>query len=269
MSTQPAATDTTAPSVERPFDPVVGLQVVLLLDVLLRLFVWSASLAAALWLTGRLGLSSWLASHETWTWRWAVCAAVAAAAMIVFFNVAYILMLIVLRTFCPTPKPGRYSLTARKPDPNLIWSCFTGLLTKARYQAPFPAFLVPQLANVAPFRWLLNRRFGPRSGSCFFVEPNILDPHLITIGRNVTIGFGSTISAHLQERDALHIEPTIIEDDVLVGAHVGIAGGVHIKRGAVVRGFSMVLPGTVIPENEYWAGIPARRVKDLSVPAER
>ncbi|MCK6482571.1 MAG: hypothetical protein HUU22_00765 [Phycisphaerae bacterium] len=269
MSTQPAATDMPAPSVEKPFDPVVGLQVVLLFDVMLRLFVWSASLAAALWLVGRLDLWAWPAGHEIGTGSWSIRMAALTAILMVLFNVAYILVLTVLRTFCPTPKPGRYSLTSRKPDPNLIWSCFTGLLTKARYQAPFPAFLVPQLANVAPFRWLMNWRFGPRSGSCFFVEPNILDPHLITIGRNVTIGFGTTVSAHVQERDTLSIQPTIIEDDVLVGAHVGIAGGVHIKRGAVVRGFSMVLPGTVIPENEYWAGIPARRVKDLAAPAER
>ncbi len=67
------------------------------------------------------------------------------------------------------------------------------------------------------------------------------------------------------DRPALFLEfwRTIIEDDVLIGGYAAIPAGVHIKRGAIIRGFSMVLPGTVIGENEYWAGIPARKMREM------
>src|SRR5262249_4849210 len=150
--------------------------------------------------------------------------------MTVLFNICYLAVLLGLRFFVPDPKPGRFSMTA-KPTKDLIFASFLGVLTKARYQAPFPAFLVPQLANIAPFRWAMNWKFGPHSKSVFFAEPYILDPSFLTIGKNVTIGFGTTIAAHLQDRKVMMFQPTVIEDDVLIGAHVGIAGGVTIKKG--------------------------------------
>lgn len=90
------------------------------------------------------------------------------------------------------------------------------------------------------------------------IEPGILDPHLVTIGRNVVIGFGSCIAGHFQDRDRVVIRETIIEDDVLIGA-MSAMSGVHIKRGAIIGAGSILMPGTVVGEGEFWSGNPARR----------
>jgi len=246
-----------------PMNPSVAIQFLLLLDAGVRLLIWSGAAAITLFIAARYDLWTWHAWSDLHSFAAAWALSQRLGHFVMIFNAAYLLELAALRLLIPRPKPGRYSLAGKRPDVNLLCSCLLAVLTKARYQAPFPAFLVPMLANVAPFRWLLGATLGPRSGSPFFVEPNILDPFNVTIGRNVTIGFGSIIAGHLQERDAVLIAPTVIEDDVLIGANVGIPGNVHIKRGAVVRGFSSLLPGTVIGENEYWAGIPARRVREL------
>jgi acetyltransferase-like isoleucine patch superfamily enzyme len=132
-------------------------------------------------------------------------------------------------------------------------------LTKARYHAPFPAFLVQQLGNIQPFRWLLGLGIGPRTKTSFFLDPTLMDPWALTIGKNVNIGFGTTITAHIQEHDYVMVDPVVIEDNVMIGAHSAIACGVRIKRGAYVEPFAVVKPGEVIGEGELWAGRPAKK----------
>ncbi|MEE8169908.1 MAG: DapH/DapD/GlmU-related protein [Phycisphaerae bacterium] len=245
------------------FDPGPGIQFVLILDVALRLLIWCACLTVAACLTTRWtgplafswsGLSQW---GTTWSW------AMRAALFVLLFNAAYVVALVVLQLVVRRPRHGHYSLSGALPDVNLLYACVLALLIKARYQPPFPGFLVPQFAQIAPFRWLLGIRFGPHSRSVFLTDPVIMDPHDVTIGRNVTIGYQSSIAGHLEERDAVTIAPTVIEDDVLIGGYSAVAGGVHIKRGALIGAHSFVRPGTVVGENEFWAGVPAKKIKDL------
>ena len=106
--------------------------------------------------------------------------------------------------------------------------------------------------------------FGPKSRSCYVVDPLVLDPHMTEIGRNVTIGFRAIVTAHAQERDAVIYQKVVIEDNVLLGGDCKVYGGCRIKRGAVVLAGAVVTPGTVIGENELWGGMPARKIKDLS-----
>jgi len=255
-------TDVPAPAA-KPLDRCVPLQFLLVIDVGVRVLIWFASLALALFVVGRY--AGWPQTAGSRLGELSVAAGVALRIVyvIALFNVAYLLWLIALRLLVPNPRPGTYSIVGPDFDPSLIRMSMLWVLTKARYQPPFPAIFVPQLANLAPFRWLFNWRFGPRSQSVFFVEPHILDPSFITIGKNVTIGFGATVSAHILDNKDMMFEPTVIEDDVMIGGHVTLAGGVRVKRGAVIRAYSLVLPGTTIGEDEYWAGIPARRVRDL------
>jgi acetyltransferase-like isoleucine patch superfamily enzyme len=117
------------------------------------------------------------------------------------------------------------------------------------------------MANLPPLKWLMDSIFGPKSKSCYVTDPCILDPSHVTIGRNVVIGFGTTLAAHFQEQDAVLIKQTIIEDDVLIGGHCAISG-VHIQRGAVIGAGSVVLPGSMIGPGEYWSGNPARRRRE-------
>jgi acetyltransferase-like isoleucine patch superfamily enzyme len=92
----------------------------------------------------------------------------------------------------------------------------------------------------------------------------ILDPTEVRIGRNVGIGYGTTIAGHLLTRGEIQFAPTLIEDDVQIGGHSVIPGGVTLRRGSVIGIHSYVKPGTVVGENEFWAGVPARFIKSVT-----
>lgn len=100
----------------------------------------------------------------------------------------------------------------------------------------------------------------------------IICNHQITIGNNVTIG-GNTV---IYDTDFHNIDPTIrnnktidkqsavklpviIKDNVFIGAHTTILKGVTIGKNAVIGACSVVTKN--IPENEIWAGNPAKFIK--------
>ncbi len=244
-------------------DPRNGLRCFLLLDALIRSAIWSAAAALTTWLVVRFHI--WPESLEGSMSIGSLLGAVSAGTVwILLFNVGYVLVLLVARLPIPMPKEGRYTLAPGQPLPlSVVSSCILAILTKARYDAPFPGFLVFNLANLPPLVWLMGPIFGPRSRSCYVVDPNVLDPHMVEIGRNVTIGYRAILAAHSQERDAIIYRKTVIEDDVLLGGDCKVYGGCTIKRGAVVLAGAVVTPGTVIGENELWGGMPAKKIKDL------
>jgi hypothetical protein len=249
------------------FDPSGGVQLFLLWDLGARLFIWSTSLALTFILFNRL---NWWPAQSPFrastliVWRWAA----ALAGWVLLCNIVYLAELIFFRIVFPLPQTGVYptnrpiSIFDRRSR-QLVWAAAHGVLTKARYQAPFPAFLVYHLTCLPPFRWLVDWLLGPHTKSTNISEPLCLDPAFITVGRNVVIGSGTSIAGHIQVPEMLAIRKTIIEDNVLIGTHCVIFGGAHIKCGAIVAAGSVVAPYTVIGANEYWSGVPAVKVRDF------
>jgi hypothetical protein len=244
-------------------DSRVAIQGLLLLDMFVRLLVWAASMVITT--MAFTSIHAWPSSKLIGadlfgTWEWAQFL----ISWVVLYNIVYVGVLVALRLPIPTPREGRYTLKpGQRPDRQLIWSVLIAVLTKAQYEAPFPAFLVYQICNLPPISWWVTPTLGPRSRSCNVTQPVLGDPHLIQFGRNVVMGYGCCISGHTQERDAVTIARTTIEDDVLIGAYTLVYGGCTIRRGAVVLGGAVVQPFTTIGENEVWGGVPARKIKDL------
>jgi acetyltransferase-like isoleucine patch superfamily enzyme len=97
----------------------------------------------------------------------------------------------------------------------------------------------------------------------------------ITIGDNVKIGantciydtdFHSLNSNHRLD-SKLDSENTIkkeifIDDNVFIGAHSTILKGVRIGKNSIVGACSVVTKN--IPENEIWAGNPAKFVRTIN-----
>lgn len=254
----------------KPPDPCAALQGFLALDLFARLFIWGSSIALVMISANALGWWPEVSPFGTGAkaaWDWAA----AIVKWVLLFNLIYVAELVLLRLPIPTPAPGVYS-TVKPPSirtfagRQLLYSCLIALLTKARYEAPFPAFLVFHISNTIPMRWLMGRVFGPKSRSCYVTDPLILDPHLVEIGRNVVIGSGSNIAGHCQLPDMVVIRKTIIEDDVVIGANTTIFGGVHIRRGAMIAAGSVIPPFTVVGECEHWSGVPAVKLRDLPPP---
>ncbi len=237
-------------------DSSLGLQLLLLLDVWVRILIWAASMSVTVWVMSQTEFARSLSWNSLMTLRGAWVACYTLTSFILLFNVAYILTLIVLRLPFPRPRSGVYRMD-RSLDRSVLLAAFLACLTKARFHAPFPAIFVSQLASIMPFRWLLGQTLGPSTHSSFFLDPNIIDPWGVEIGKNVTIGFGATVTCHLQERDYIIVDRVVIEDDVNIGAYAGVSCGVHIKRGAILEPYAAVKPRTIIGENELWGGRPA------------
>lgn len=251
-------------------DPCRALQGFLFLDMMVRVFIWASSLGLACAIF--TALNCWPETAligadfaTAWTWigrlTW----------WVVLYNLVYVVHLFILRLCIPTPRPGVYSTVSKmdlrkSSSRQLLYSCFIALLTKARYKAPFPAFLVFHIANLPPMRWLMGPVFGPKSRSCYVTDPTILDPSFVEIGRNVVVGSGTDIAGHCQLPDLVSLKKTKIEDDVVIGANCTIFGGVHIKQGAMIAAGSVVAPYTVVGPSEYWSGVPAVKIRDLPKP---
>ncbi|MBK8268149.1 MAG: hypothetical protein IPK83_07500 [Planctomycetes bacterium] len=244
-------------------DPINGLRAFLALDAVVRLALWAGSLSLT-------------TACITWLGDWPTTSLVRADFRTAFqwfgtftqfaflFNVWYVLLLIVLRLPIPTPKQGKYSLKPGKPpDRQLVWACFIASLTKARYEPPFPGFLVHHVASLPPFCWVYNAVFGPKTKSCNVTDVRFLDPFGIEVGKNVVFGLGAIISAHAQGRDDITIRKTVIEDNVIFGGNVMVYDGCTIKQGAVILGGAALKSNTVVGENEVWGGIPAKKLKTL------
>lgn len=254
----------------RTVDPCSSLQAFLFLDMTTRIFIWSSSIAITCAIFSSVGWfpsRGLLSTDSDGVWLWGGCL----AAWVVFFNIVYVAELVILRLPIPTPRPGLYP-TLSSPNPatvkgrQMIYAAFIAVLTKARYEAPFPAFLVFHVANLPPMRWLMGPIFGPKSRSCYVTDPVILDPSFVEIGRNVVIGSGANIAGHCQLPDLILIRKTKIEDDVTIGANSTIFGGVTIQRGAMLGAGSVVPPFTTIGPGEYWSGVPAVKIRDLPPP---
>jgi len=94
---------------------------------------------------------------------------------------------------------------------------------------------------------------------------------VIELGEYSGIGEHSVVVAanHSTDKDHLHIRSPWDENrtDVIIGRNVWIGANSCLLAGSRVGDNSIVGAGSVvtgeIPANEIWAGVPARKIKDL------
>lgn len=72
------------------------------------------------------------------------------------------------------------------------------------------------------------------------------------VGNNVSIGHHAIVHG------------CTIEDDVLIGMGAIVMDNAVVGRHSIVAAGAVVLEGTVIPSGSIFAGVPARKVKDIS-----
>lgn len=102
----------------------------------------------------------------------------------------------------------------------------------------------------------------------------IIAHHRIVIGDNVKIGGGvciydtdfHAIDAHARNNVAMDRQfeaksPVTIKNNAFIGAHSTILKGVTIGENAVIGACSLVSKS--VPDNEIWAGNPARFIKKI------
>src|SRR5699024_1245191 len=127
-------------------------------------------------------------------------------------------------------------------------------------------FLVIQLARYTPFlqvkNWLyktfLNMKVGDDTALALMVMPDIMFPEMIHVGRNMIIGYNTTILAHEYLIEEYRLGQVIIGDDVLIGANTTILPGVTIGNGAVVSAKTLV--NKDVAPGEFVGGNPMQQI---------
>jgi len=72
------------------------------------------------------------------------------------------------------------------------------------------------------------------------------------IGDNVSIGHHAIVHG------------CTIEDNVLIGMGAIVMDNAHIGTGSIIAAGAVVLEGTTVPAGSIYAGVPAKKVKDIS-----
>jgi carbonic anhydrase/acetyltransferase-like protein (isoleucine patch superfamily) len=72
------------------------------------------------------------------------------------------------------------------------------------------------------------------------------------LGNNVSVGHNAIVHG------------CTVEDDVLIGMGAIVMDRVHIGTGSIIAAGAVVLEGTAVPPGSIFAGVPARKVNDIS-----
>jgi carbonic anhydrase/acetyltransferase-like protein (isoleucine patch superfamily) len=72
------------------------------------------------------------------------------------------------------------------------------------------------------------------------------------IGNNVSIGHNAIVHG------------CTVEDNVLIGMGAIVMDGVRIGQNTIIAAGAVVLEGTQVPPGSIYAGVPAKKVKDIS-----
>jgi carbonic anhydrase/acetyltransferase-like protein (isoleucine patch superfamily) len=101
------------------------------------------------------------------------------------------------------------------------------------------------------------------------------DVHSITIGNNTNIQDGAVLHCTYQKARLVigsnvsiaHnavVHGCTVEDNVLIGMGAIVMDDAVIGENSVIAAGAIVLPGTQVEPGSVYAGIPAKRVKDIS-----
>jgi carbonic anhydrase/acetyltransferase-like protein (isoleucine patch superfamily) len=100
------------------------------------------------------------------------------------------------------------------------------------------------------------------------------DVHSITIGNNTNIQDGAVIHCTYQRAKTVigsnvsiaHnaiVHGCTVHDDVLIGMGAIVMDDAVIGSNSVIAAGAVVLPGTIVEEGSIYAGMPAKKIKDI------
>ena len=88
-----------------------------------------------------------------------------------------------------------------------------------------------------------------------------VDTEFIEFGKNIVVGQSSIIQSAIIVGNLFIIRKTIIEDNVVIGAHSIVMPGTHMKKNSILGGNSMTTIGQELEENYIYLGAPAKKYK--------
>lgn len=150
--------------------------------------------------------------------------------------------------------------TVRHPvkGPNSLWQVYKTV----SFWKVAKNFIVIELARYTPFlswkNWLyrtfLHMKVGDNTSFALMAMVDLLFPEKISVGRNVIIGYNTTILSHEYLIDEYRIGEVVIDDEVMIGANCTVLPGVKIGRRSIVSAATLV--NADVPEGAFVGGNP-------------
>lgn len=178
-------------------------------------------------------------------------------------------------------------------------SCFKFYLNGVKFHRDFIGFGIPILDINMKGSFSIGKRFrfnsgkyhamGGRQQQCYFVVAKggqltigdnvgvtsvaLICHNKISIGNNVKIGINTVIydtdfhsldarmrNSYPERLDGVKSKPVIVHDGAFIGGHSTILKGVTIGKNSIIGAGSVVFED--VPDEQVWAGNPARYVRD-------
>jgi carbonic anhydrase/acetyltransferase-like protein (isoleucine patch superfamily) len=173
-----------------------------------------------------------------------------------FAGLLFIVLLVLTKRFIIGPVQITGRVTIHDRDVKKWFSA--AMLTVILDTGPFRSMTIG-LSLFAPWYY---RGMGAKMPPSVLlgVRALIFEPWFLEVGENVNIGADSVILGHRGEGKDIVLGRVVIGDGALVGMRAIIFPDVRIGRNARVAAGALVLSGTVIPDGETWAGVPARKI---------
>lgn len=150
-------------------------------------------------------------------------------------------------------KEGAYEMT----DKEMTYWKFIQTVTEL-IRMPFLPF-IPFFCRPDFFRWL-----GVKVGKDVEIVGNVFELPLLEFDDYVIVGAGALVIAHAITHDKVVLKRVKVSRKVTIGMGAIVLPGVEIGENSIVAAGAVVPMDTHIPPNEVWAGVPARKIKEIT-----
>jgi hypothetical protein len=120
------------------------------------------------------------------------------------------------------------------------------------------------LSHKFPFPFMDNiclKLFGIKTRYSNSLFEGFIDTEFIEFGKNVIIGQAALIQSAIIVGNLFILKRTVLEDNVMVGAHSVIMPGTYMKKNSILAGSSMTTVGQVLDKDFIYMGAPAKKYK--------
>lgn len=135
--------------------------------------------------------------------------------------------------------------------------------------------LIPEDCFIAPNATIVGDVQMGNDCSVWFNAVVRGDVNKIRMGNKVNIQDGACIHCTFEKTETIlgnsvsvgHnaiVHGCVVEDNVLIGMGAIVMDNVHIGTGSIIAAGAVVLEGTIVPPGSIFAGVPARKVKEVS-----
>jgi len=120
------------------------------------------------------------------------------------------------------------------------------------------------ISHKFPFPFMNNiclKIFGVKTRFSNSLFEGFVDTEFLDFGKNVVIGQSAIVQSAVIVGNLFIIRKTILEENVVVGAHSIVMPGTHMKKNSILAGSSLTTVGQELEDGWIYLGAPAKKYK--------